>query len=130
MIDFEQRRMEYILNKEGELKNLEQKIKIDTDCSNKNDKYQLAIKGINEIIDNLNLPPGSICSKYSNEEDKKTISTIKSIILEKQQDQNVQNVQNVQNIQQIFPQPSPNILHEVPLGFLNEQNQEQNQEQN
>lgn len=123
MIEFEQKRMEYILNKENELKNLENKIKTDTECVNKNDQYQTAIKGINAIIDKLNLPPGSICAKYSNEEDKKTISTIKSIILEK-----IPNLNQNQN--QTFPQPSPNILHEVPSSYASEHEQKQEQEQN
>ncbi len=63
MVDFERKRLEYILNKENELKNLEKKIKVISNCSEKNEKYQQAIKNINIIIDELNLPPGSICLK-------------------------------------------------------------------
>ncbi len=103
MENFEQKRMEYILNKESELKKIESRIKIDSECLNKNQKYQTAIKGINDIIDKLNLPPGSICAKYSNEDDKNTIQTIKSIILENKPEQT--------NSLQI-PQPSSEIVHD------------------
>lgn len=57
MIEFERKRLEFILNKEIELRNLEKKIKIIQNCSNKNLKYQQAIKNINNIIDNLDLTP-------------------------------------------------------------------------
>lgn len=57
MIDFERKRLEFILNKENELRILEKKIKIIQNCSNKNLKYQQAIKNINNIIDNLDLIP-------------------------------------------------------------------------
>lgn len=63
MIEFERKRLEYILNKEYELKTLDKKIKIISNCTEKNEKYQLAIQNINTIIDKLDLPPGSICQK-------------------------------------------------------------------
>lgn len=90
MIEFKKKRLEYILKKETELKNLEQKINIISDCSNKNEQYQIAIKNINTIIDKLNLPPGSICKKYNHNHDKKIIDNIKDLIFDKnilQQDQ-------------------------------------------
>lgn len=80
MVDFERSRLEYILKKESEVNDLEKKVKVVSDCSNKNDQYQDAIKEINNIIDKLNLPPGSICSKYHSDTDHKIISDIKNIV--------------------------------------------------
>jgi len=110
MIEFERIRLDYILNKENELKILEKKIKVVTDCSDKNDKYQQAITGINTIIDKLNLPPGSICKKYSNNKNNQTITNIKSIVPE-------ENPNNLNN-----PTNNLNIYHEVPLNFMKHSN--------
>lgn len=63
MIEFENKRLQYILNKENELNIMEKNIKVISNCTEKNEKYQQAIRNINTIIDKLNLPPGSICSK-------------------------------------------------------------------
>lgn len=98
MIEFEKKRLEYILRKENELKDLELKIKIVSDCSIKNEQYQSAIKNINTIIDKLNLPPGSICKKYNENHDKKTIDNIKSLIFNK----NISNTPNIPNTLEII----------------------------
>jgi hypothetical protein len=65
MTDFQKDRMQYILNKEAEVNEKEKNIKIVTDCTNKNEKYQEAIKNINGIITGLQLPPGSICERIN-----------------------------------------------------------------
>ena len=80
MVEFERARLEFILAKENEVNDLEKKVKVVSDCSNKNEKYQDAIKEINNIIEKINLPPGSICSKYHNNNDKQIISNIKNIV--------------------------------------------------
>lgn len=106
MIGFQKKRMEYILSKENELRNKEASIQVIADCGDKNNKYQQAIKGINAIIENIGLPPGSICSSCSNEEDKKTISNIKSLILSEGKESEGQN-----------------IIQEVPSEYIKNPNQ-------
>ena len=68
MIEFEKIRLEFVLRKENEIKELESKIKVISNCNEKNEKYQQAIKNINNVIYELNLPPGSVCEnpEYNN----------------------------------------------------------------
>ena len=80
MIDYEKDRLEYILKKEIELNNLEKKIKIISHCNEKNEKYQEAIKNINNIIENLNLPPGSICNTNSKNINQENVRNLKNFI--------------------------------------------------
>lgn len=115
MNEFERARLEYILNKENELNQTETKIKIINNCTEKNEKYQIAIKNINNIIDGLNLPPGSICTKYHDDKDKKTISTIKSIISE--QDKNLSNLTSSEKLDKLNSEQKINIYNEVPVEF-------------
>lgn len=50
MINFERARLEYILQKETELKIKENEIKVITDCKNKNELYHSALLNINNIV--------------------------------------------------------------------------------
>ena len=84
MIEFERSRLEFILKKESALNEQENKIKIISECSNKNEQYQQAIKNINTVIGNLNLPPGSICQTEDYvdnlKKDKLVINEIKGLV--------------------------------------------------
>ena len=53
MIEYEKSRLEYIVNKEKEVKILENKIIAIANCNEKNAKYQKAINNINNIISEL-----------------------------------------------------------------------------
>ena len=112
MVNFEKLRLEYILTKEGELNDKEKNIKTIADCSNKNDSYQEAIKNINSIIGNLNLPPGSICQKYIETEEKKTINDIKSIVLQEKLPMNSSLNNCANNIPITIPTLNTNINSE------------------
>ena len=122
MINFEKTRLEYILRKENELAITEKKIKTVTDCSSKNNSYQEAIKNINSIISNLNLPPGSICQNYNDDENKKTINSIKSIILNDNLPNTNNNINNNTNnnieLDKIISENNVNIYHEVPAEYV------------
>ena len=131
MINFEKSRLEHILKKEVEVSEKEKKIKTVTDCSNKNDSYQEAIKNINSIISSLNLPPGSVCQNYVGDEYKQTINNIKSIILqEKSHDQSVPtNSNNNINLDcKTNSENQLNIYHEVPQSFIESTGIEQKSE--
>lgn len=60
MINYERKRLEYILNKEQHLTHVENNIKMITDCNEKNEKYQLAIKDISSILLNLAKQSGTL----------------------------------------------------------------------
>lgn len=80
MVDFERDRLDFILKKESEVRDLESKVKVVADCSNKHEDLQNGIIEIYNIISKLNLPPGSICSNTQIDTDKQIIEEIKHII--------------------------------------------------
>lgn len=53
MINYEKTRLEFVLNKETELKNLENKIIAIANCNEKNSNYKKAIDNINNILSEL-----------------------------------------------------------------------------
>ena len=53
MINYERKRLEYILQKEQYITHVENNIKMITNCNEKNEKYQNAIKDIASILKNL-----------------------------------------------------------------------------
>jgi len=124
MINFEKLRLEYILKKEEELNDREKNINIVADCSIQNEKYQQAIENINSIIDKMNLPPGSICKKYTVGKDKQIIDNLKSIILEEKLPEN-SNLNNcagsdVSNelVNELISENNLKMYNEVPPNFI------------
>ena len=55
IVNFERARLEYILQKESDINIKENKVKVITDCSNKNEQYQIALNKINNILQELNI---------------------------------------------------------------------------
>lgn len=55
MVNFERARLEYILQKEDEVKIKESRVKVITDCSNKNELYQTALININKILSGISI---------------------------------------------------------------------------
>jgi hypothetical protein len=118
MIEFERSRLEFILNKEIATNEQEKKIKIISDCSNKNEQYQLAIKNINSVIGSLNLSPGSICQTedYADilKKDKLLINEIKGLVTGEIDPESCTNPNNEPVISNpinptIIPTPTPNL---------------------
>lgn len=73
MINFERERLEYILQKETEVKIKENEIKVVSDCSNKNELLLEALMGINKILGEANINGNlDICknSKYNLQQSK------------------------------------------------------------
>ena len=104
MTEYERIRLEYILNKENELNNKEKNIKVVTECAEKNDNYQQAIRNINTIIDKLNLPPESICRKYNDINNNKIENEIKL---------KTEVIDKIKNLE---------IYHEVPIEYTESEN--------
>lgn len=140
MIEFEKTRLEFVLRKENEIKELESKIKVISNCNEKNEKYQQAIKSINSVIYELNLPPGSVCEnpEYNNINGHIDINIGKNEIDIKKPGQNdiaikVEN-ENIMPKLSIHPVNSENeqhhvimnkdILHEVPNNLIQHTNSE------
>lgn len=79
MINFERARLEHILLKENELKEKENKIKIVSDCSNKNMQLEKALANINDILKNTGLA-NTLCEKEENNNKNKIIKGIENVI--------------------------------------------------
>lgn len=124
MINFEKSRLEFLLKKEEELNEREKNIKIVADCSIQNEKYQQTIENINSIIDKLNLPPGSICKKYTVGKDKQIIDNLKSIILEEKlpENSNLNNCAgsdvNNELVNELISANNLQMYNEVPSNFI------------
>ena len=76
MINFERARLEYILQKETDVKIKENKVKVIADCSNKNEQYQMALTNINKILDVLNIKSENIESVNTKAENDKDIECL------------------------------------------------------
>ena len=65
--NFERARLEYILQKEQEIKTKERSVKVVADCSNKNKQYLLALENINTILGEINIGTENT-QAYTNEQ--------------------------------------------------------------
>jgi hypothetical protein len=108
LINFERARLEYILKKETGLNEKEKKIKIISDCTNKNEQYKLAIQNINKIIDELNLSNDNVIYGINN--------IITDYIITDNIDINILSESKNNNI--LSESENNNILSEVPVEYM------------
>lgn len=79
MINFERERLEYILQKETQVKTKESNIKVIEDCSNKNDQLTNALASINKILNNIGLKDANDINNTTNTTNDKNNNIIKGI---------------------------------------------------
>jgi len=111
MTNFERARLEYILQKESELGTKEKNIKIITDCSNKNEQLENALKNINKILGEIGI---SCLNKF---DDKNVNIVADSEQINKSYIQNKDTSNNINTI--INETIGTEILNEVPVEYHN-----------
>lgn len=130
MVNFERERLEYILQKENDIKSKENKIKIVEDCSNKNSQFQNALTEINKILKNIGITCENTQNNDKNDKNDNIIKGIENIItgkidpnivskpnkeLNKCLAKNIENIENTHNI--------PNIKNNIQIEQIDQINQ-------
>jgi hypothetical protein len=82
MVNFERARLEYILQKESDVKTKESKVKVVADCSNKNIQYLSALENINKILGGLNIESENSTNDL-NEKNNNIIKGVQNVIMGK-----------------------------------------------
>lgn len=96
MINFERARLEYILQKEQEVKTKESSIKVVADCSNKNEQYLSALENINKILGEMNIRTENSTNDF-NEKNNNIIKGVQNVITGKINPDIVANPENIQS---------------------------------
>lgn len=138
MINFQRDRLEYILQKQAELKKKETELTIISNCSNKNKQYERAIDNINKIILELDINNKSNINTFEDIEkiisEKIILPTYSEIFAEQEQyqDKNQEKINSnlnsnpesdsisINSLDMIVEQPSDSniILDEVPMEYI------------
>lgn len=131
MTNFERARLEYILQKEAELGTKEKNIKVITDCSNKNEQLENALKNINKILGEIGIRGLNNFDDKNDKNDKNDniVKGIKNIINGKIDSNIVANPDEINKSCNLNPNPNPTtiindiiqteILNEVPVEYFN-----------
>lgn len=96
MINFERARLEYILQKEQEVKTKESSVKVVADCSNKNEQYLSALENINKILGEMNIRTENSTNDF-NEKNNNIIKGVQNVIIGKINPDIVANPENIQS---------------------------------
>lgn len=96
MINFERARLEYILQKEQEVKTKESSVKVVADCSNKNEQYLSALENINKILGEMNIRTENSTNDF-NEKNNNIIKGVQNVITGKINPDIVANPENIQS---------------------------------
>lgn len=83
MSNFERTRLEYILQKETELKTKESNIQNVEDCANKNNQLKEALENINNILVNINIGKTFCTTSTDDEINSDIIKGIENVISRK-----------------------------------------------
>ena len=125
MVNYERERLEYILQKENEVKTKESKVNVVADCSNKNEQYQAAFANINKIIGDLHIK--GVCDINDvNEKNMHIIKSVENVISGKIDPEVIANPKNIQSClinnnndaNSLINQESIHILNEVPTEHI------------
>lgn len=131
MINFERARLEYILQKELEVKIKESSVKVIADCSNKNEQYLSALENINKILGEINIRTENSTNDL-NEKNNNIIKGLQNVITGKINPDIVSNPENIQSCSNTYNKQNNNdvdtlinqelidieILNEVPSEYI------------